>query len=245
MTEKKIDLIAQMLAKAESTTPEEAEALTQAAQKMMAKYLIDQAVIDERRAKKGEASEKIIEQPLFFKGAFRGELLNLAWNVVRNLGDLKGMQNTGYDKGKTFVIWLVGFESDVKQAEVLINSLQLQAAVAVRAYWKANKADYSWQSSYEQEKVRRSFVQGFGTGVGAKLREAKQEAQATIKSAGTELVLVARAEKVQGYMDAKKLGKGRARTATAGGAANGQGYVAGKNANTGSKSVSQGRGISA
>ncbi|QKN87754.1 hypothetical protein IXEL_54 [Microbacterium phage Ixel] len=244
MTEKKIDLIAQMLAKAESTTPEEAEALTQAAQKMMAKYLIDQAVIDERRAKKGQESEKIIEQPLYFKGAFRGELLNLAWNVVRNLGDLRGMQNTGYDKGKTFVIWLVGFESDVKQAEVLINSLQLQAAVAVRAWWKENKDNYSWDSAYNQEKARRAFVQGFGTGVGAKLREAKQEAMSTVKT-GTELVLVARAEKVQSHMDSKKLGKGRARTATAGGAANGQGYAAGKNANTGSKAVSQGRGIEA
>lgn len=245
MSEKKIDLIAQMLAKAESTTPEEAEALTKAAQKLMAKYLIDQAVIDERRAKKGQESEKIIEQPLFFKGAFRGELLNLAWNVVRNLGDLKGMQNTGYDKGKTFVIWLVGFESDVKQAEVLINSLQLQAAVAVREWWKTNKVNYSWDSSYNQEKARRAFVQGYGTGVGSKLREAKQEAMATVTGTGTELVLVARAEKVQGHMDAKKLGKGRARTATAGGAANGQGYAAGKKANTGGKSVGQGRGISA
>jgi hypothetical protein len=243
MSEKKIDLIAQLLAKAESTTPEEAEALTAAASKMMQKYMIDQATIDARRAKSGQASEKIIEKRLDFTGAYRGEMLNLCSNVVRGLGTLRALQYTG-GKGKVFSFYLIGFESDVEQAEILINSLQLQAAVAVRAFWKEHKDEYSYQNSYEQEKARRSFVHGFGTGAGRRLFEQHKEVVTEAK-AGTELVLVSRKAKVDEHVDQMATRKGRARTATGGDRAAGEGYRAGQNANTGAKSVSQGRGIGA
>lgn len=244
MSEKKIDLIAQMLAKAESTTPEEAEALTAAAEKLMAKYLIDQAVIDERRAKKGQESEKIIEERLDFTGAYRGEMLNLANMVVYGLGTLRAMQYTG-GKGKVFSFWLVGFESDVEQAKVLINSLQLQAAVAVRAWWKnGNKEAYSHRSAYDQEKARRSFVHGFGTGAGVRLRESRQEVVAE-SGKGTEIVLASRKIKVDERMEQISTGKARSRTATGRDFAAADGHAAGKQANIGSKAVGQGRGIEA
>lgn len=243
MTEKKIDLIAQMLAKAESTTPEEAEALTAAAEKMMAKYLIDQAVIDARRAKQGQASEKIVEERLDFTGAYRGELLHLSSMVVHGLGTLRGMQYTG-GKGKVFSYWIVGFESDVAQAKVLINSLQLQAAVAVREWWKNNRAHYASRSAYDQEKARRSFVHGFGSGAGLRLKESRQTLVEEA-SKGTEIVLVSRREKVDSYMDNKTLRRARGRNATGQDWAAMDGTEAGRKANIGSKSVSQGRGISA
>lgn len=243
MSEKKIDLIAQLLAKAESTTPEEAEALTQHAERLMVKYAIDQAVIDERRAKKGEASEKIIEARLDFTGAYRGEMINLALNVIHGLGNLRGMQYTG-GQGKVFSYWVIGFESDVEQATLLINSLQVQAAIAVREWWKVNKAIYGYESSYNQEKARRSFVHGFGTGAGARIRDSRKvifEEQST----GTELVLVSRKAKVDAHFEGipTKLGRGRNATGRDGAAVSG--YKAGKQANTGGKSVSQGKGISA
>jgi hypothetical protein len=243
MSDKKIELIAQLLAKAESTTPEEAEALVAAAEKMMIKYAIDQSVIDARRAKKGEASEKIIEHRMDFTGAYRGEMINLAACVAHGLGGLRGMQYTG-GKGKVFSYWIVGFESDVQQAVLLVNSLQVQGTVALAEWWKANKALYAAESSYNQEKARRSFFHGFGSGAGARIRESR----ATIveeQTAGTALVLVDRTAKVQAYMDEKSLGKGRARSATGRDGAAAQGIAAGRKANTGGKSVSQGRGISA
>lgn len=236
MSEKKIDLIAQMLAKAESTTPEEAEALTEAAEKLMIKYAIDQSVIDERRAKKGEASEKIVEERLDFTGAYRGEMINLAWAVSNGLGNLRAMQNTSYNGGKLFSIWIIGFESDVAQAKVLIASLQIQAAVAVREWWKTTKDVYLLESSYNQEKARRSFVHGFGSGAGRRIKESRNQVVQAL-SKGTELVLVSRQVKVDSYMDEKSLRKGRARTATGGDGAAAHGYRAGQNANTGEKSV--------
>jgi len=241
MSEKKIDLIAQMLAKAESTTPEEAEALMEHAARLMKKYMIDQAVIDERRAKAGKASEKIVEEPLHFTGAYRGEMLHLCNMVATGLGTLRGMQSTS--RNKVFTYWLIGFESDVAQAKLLINSLQVQAAVAVRSWWKVHKEDYSWESAYNQEKARRSFVHGFGTGAGLRILENAQQAVQEA-SKGTEIVLVSRKSRVDDHMDEKTgLKAARPRKATGGGSAAGYGYLAGQQANTGEKAVSQGRGI--
>lgn len=243
MSEKKIDLIAQLLAKAESTTPEEAEALTQAAEKLMVKYMIDQATVDARRAKKGQESEKIVEERLDFTGAYRGEMINLSSAVVHGLGTLRAMQYTG-GRGKVFSFWLIGFESDVQQAKTLIQSLQLQAAVAVRTWWKANKEDYAYETAYDQEKARRSFVHGFGTGAGARIRESRQTVVQE-SGAGTELVLVGRKAKVDEYMSGVATRKARARTATATGSARSQGVKAGMQANTGERAMTQGRGIEA
>jgi Protein of unknown function (DUF2786). len=235
--------IALLLNKAESTTAHEAEALREAAEKLMQKYLIDQSVIDERRAKQGKASEKIVEERIDFTGTYRGEMLHLCSNVVRGLGTLRAMQYTG-GKGKVFSFYLVGFESDVEQAKLLINSLQLQAAVAVRAWWKDNSDQYSWDSSYNQEKARRSFVHGFGSGVGVRMVQNRNTIVKEETSTGTELVLVARKDRVDSYMDAKTgLRRGRARSATAGGYAAGQGYEAGKQANTGEKGLGHTKSI--
>ena len=164
----------------------------------MVKYMIDQSVIDARRAKKGEASEKIIEIRLAFTGAYRGELVNLANQVVIGLGSLRAMQYTG-GTGKEFSFYIVGFESDVRQAKLLINSLQIQAAVAVRDYWKLNKATYAGESTYNQEKVRRSFVHGFGGGAGRRIQDSRKQAVSE-SSTGTELVLVDRRAQVDTYM---------------------------------------------
>lgn len=244
MSEKKIDLIAQLLAKAESTTPEEAEALTAAATKMMAKYMIDQATIDARRAEKGQASEKIVQEVIKFRGAYRGEMLHLSFMVVSGLGTLRGLQSTWGDKGKEFYFYLIGFESDVAQAKVLISSLQIQATVAVRDWWKTNKGEHAWRSAYEQEKVRRDFVHGFGTGAGSRIRENRQQVVEEATT-GTDLVLVDRRKKVDEHVSNMSTSKGRARTATGGGAASGHGYAAGRKANTGEKGVTRGRGLTA
>lgn len=242
MSDKKIDLIAQLLAKAESTTPEEAEALTEHAERLMIKYGIEQAAIDSRRAKAGEASEKIVEISLDFTGAYRLEFASLGAAVCKALGSLRCLQSTY--KNKWARLYVIGFESDAKQAELLIKSLQVQSMVAVRAWWKLNKQDYSWQASYDQEAARRSFVRGFGRGaaerIAANLNQAVQEA-----TTGTELVLLDRDAKVQDYVDSIPTVRSRARGGKGSGSALVGGYHAGQQASTGEKAVSQGRGISA
>ena len=236
MSDKKIELIAQLLAKAEATTPEEAEALTEHAERLMVKYGIDQAVIDERRAKKGAVSEKIIQVHMTFKSNYRGEMLNLGHSVMRGLGTLRSLQSTR--GGKVFTLYLIGFESDVAQAQILISSLQVQSAVAVRAWWKLNKDTYASDTYYDQEKARRSFVHGFGTGAGSRIRDNRAAIIQEV-STGTDLVLVSRKSRVDSYVSDMRTGKGRSRNATGQDAAASQGFRAGQNANTGEKSVNQ------
>jgi len=242
MSEKKIDLIAQLLAKAESTSPEEAEALTEHAERLMVKYMVDQATIDAKRAAAGSYSEKIVEVTVRFSGVYRGEMIHMGSSIARGLKTLRCMQSSG--NGSSFTLWLVGFESDVAQAKALLESLQIQSMVAVRAWWKENKDAYLHRSGYDQEKARRSFVHGFGSGAGKRVAANRQQ---TVQEAGTgtELVLVSRESKVQAHIDAISTRKGRSRNATAGGAANSQGYRAGQDANTGDKNLTQGRGITA
>lgn len=244
MSEKKIDLIAQLLAKAESTTPEEAEALTAHAERLMVKYAIDQAVIDARRAREGKSHEQIIQVPIRFEGVYRNDFLEMGAAVVWALGSMRVLQSK---RDTHTVMYIVGFESDAKQAEVLVRSLQVQAIVALKAWWYV--ARYTPQYEYMRENLkkhaRRQFVRAFGQGAGARITENRATA---IEEAGngTDLVLVERGSKVDEFVDGMTLRKNRdkghrhwdsgAQTA---------GNVAGRNANTGERSMTQGRGLPA
>lgn len=65
---RKMDLVARLLAKAEQTTPREAEALTEHAERLMVKHGIDQALIDEKRARRGQATEPIVTEAVLLSG---------------------------------------------------------------------------------------------------------------------------------------------------------------------------------
>lgn len=240
--DKKAELIAQLLAKAESTTPEEAEALTEAAEKLMIKYAIDQAVIEERRFRKGIVSEEIVTKIMQFNGAYRLDTLSLGVSVINGLGSLRALQSTSLNKKA----WLhiVGFESDVDQAIVLINSLSLQSMVAMRAWWKDNKEDYQHLTPYDQEAARRSFVRGFGAGAGKRIKENRNQA---VEEAGTatDLVLVSRAARVDTFYDDLSKTPNRARGGKGSAEALVDGHHAGQQANTGEKAVTHHRAITA
>lgn len=240
MSDKKIALIAQMLAKAESTTPEEAEALMEAAEKLMIKLGIDQAVVDAQRGRAG-APEQVITRRLDFTGNLRGEQHHLASRVCNAWGSLKVYKSNSH---KCFHLHIVGYESDVDRAVTIINSLQVQAVVALKAWWKSHKDEYDSLTSYNQEKARRGFVQGFGTGAGIRIHRSHREA---VQEAGTgsSLVLRDRSVAVQDYFDTLPLRRGRARGITGFSSAESSGQAAGLVANTGGHSVTQGRGISA
>lgn len=238
MSEKITERIALLLNKAESTTPEEAEALTAAAEKLMLKHMIDRATVDARRGK-GTKAEEIVQISLDCTGSYRKALMWLAWNVSQAFGNVEMLKSN--DNGKTIRTYLVGFESDVEQVQTLILSLQIQGVVALREWWKANKDEYKARGvrSYEQWEARSSFVEGFGQGAARRMRESRvvavQEA-----GTGTELVLADRGSLVKAHMDAMKTRKGRASKSHYDGTANRAGRTAGENANLGrSKSISK------
>jgi hypothetical protein len=240
MTDKKIELIQQMLAKAESTTPEEAEALMEHAERLMIKYGIEQAQVDARRAKSGQSSEKIIQKAVPFKGLYKDPIaLGMAYSVSIALGNLRFLQ---MKMGNTTYAYLIGFESDVEQAELLIRSLEVQAIVAMTDWWKGpGKREYGWMPEYDKRQARGEFIRGFGNGAAARIRESR----ATIieeSSTGTDLVLVDRKAQVDAFVDRMNVGKGRA-TSRRGYGSHSAGAAAGRQANTGGRALGNTKAI--
>ena len=240
MSEKKIDLIAQLLAKAESTTPEEAEALTEHAERLMLKYMIDQATIDARRKKQGQAQEKIVQVHVDLVGSYRKSLVNLWVSVGRAMGAIEFLK--GNDNGKFIRLYLIGFESDVEQLRTLGTSLGVQSAVALRSWWKENKSSYSFHRSYDQWEARSAFINGFGLGAAKRITDSRAQAVQTA-GAGTDLVLRDRGQAVRDHVSSIPSRKARATKQSMDGRALASGHLAGQNAHTGTKAVSQGRGL--
>jgi hypothetical protein len=238
MSEGKLDLIAKLLAKAESTTPEEAEALTEHAERLMVKYGIEQARIDERRAQRGQSREEIVQEHVSFSGSYARDMRELGIGIARALGTLRLLQA---DVGTVSILYLVGYASDVQQARVLTASLQVQGMVAMRSWWAAQREDYRWCSESDRRRARSGFIRGFGAGAASRIAESRQSIIDDAGS-GTDLVLSSRRDRVDAVADAMGSRRARARQGADAGAFV-HGHRSGRVAHTGGASVSAGRGV--
>ncbi|WP_114906831.1 DUF2786 domain-containing protein [Ornithinimicrobium murale] len=233
MATDKQTLIARLLAKAESTTPHEAEALTAAAEKLMIRHSITQAEIDARRAKDSEP-EQVVTAAVAFTGTYTLGLWSMGWHVVHAFGTMRTFQRR---RGNERKLMIVGFESDVSQAKLLVESLHLQAIVAMRAWWKTYD-EKDWLTAHESMMARRQFIESFGVGAGERIRsmQATQVAEQSDPD-NTALVLLDRRAKVEDQTAEffGKLPKGRSWQ----GSWHGQdeGLAAGRIANTGGKTI--------
>lgn len=237
MSEGKLDLIAKLLAKAERTTPEEAEALTEAAERLMIKYGIEQAMVDERRARAGQAQEKIIEAKRAFSGVYGIDMRDLGAQVAFGLGTLRPLQSKTWDG--SYVLHLVGFESDVHQAQTLVASLELQAMVAMRAWWARERDAYAWYSESEKRRARSGFIRGFGSGVRARIA-ANRRTLVEEAGSGTDLVLASRLDRVSATIGELSKARERQKADTY---AYADGREAGQEANTGERAMTQGKAL--
>lgn len=226
----KLQLIERLLAKAESTTPEEAEALTAAAEKLMIRYGIDEAMLDAKRGDSTPAQE-IVEHSITYQGVHAVGLRLMAWQVVQEL-PVK-MLRRGYRGTET--IYLVGFESDVQRAERLLQSLHLQAFAAMRAWWRSYERKI-YLGHYERRMAKREFIASFGEGVRERLYVETSEAVA--ETVGSELVLFDRAEKVDGWIHEMYPKLGRTRKTRGSVHGRREGRAAGRVARTGESAVS-------
>lgn len=239
MSEKKIELIAQLLAKAESTTPEEAEALTEHATRLMTKYMIDQATIDAKRARAGHAQEEIIRASEQMSGSYQKPMLDLWVTVGEAFGPIRFLKSNG----KNYInLHIVGFESDVAQFRVLGKSLEVQCAVAMRSWWQENKASYDHLSTQGKWEARSAFITGFARGAARRMAESKRQVVSEA-GPGTEIMLADRSTAVEEFFNGVPARKGRASRGYYDGEASGAGYRAGQQAHTGESGVTQRRRI--
>lgn len=227
------DRIAKLLAKAEKTTPEEAEALTEHAERLMLKYGIEQAVINAKRAGKNHTSdEKMMRVIIPYTGVYRMAVLIAMANIVDAFSTVKTVH--GPDE-KIDYLWLVGYESDVQQMKVLITSLQLQLVSALSAWWRT--FDSTGFTAMQKFKARRQFIMSFGQGAAYRIRTARQAIITETESGepGTALVLRDRKKIVDDWAEAQfNLTAGKnVRMKGGSHAAREAGYQAGKSANTG------------
>lgn len=229
----KRDLIAKLLAKAESTTPEEAEALTEHAERLMLKYGIERARIDEQRARLGEAYEEIVKECILFTGAYARDIRELGAGIALALGAIRPI----YGAGRDSTLYLVGCASDVKQAQILTASLQVQAMVAMRHWWVAERGRHPWWSDSDRRRARSGFIRGFGVGAADRIRESRE---AVIEEAGSgaELVLASRQDRVDAAVDAMATRRARPREGADAGSFL-RGRISGRQADTGGRTIAR------
>jgi hypothetical protein len=209
--EKYADKIDKLLRKAESTTPEEAEALIAAAQNLMTKYAIDEAMIEAARIARGEkASDAIVEEEFVMVSSFRVAFGNLCYSIiVNNNGKAVLIQDSprtvdGKLYKQTYILKVTGFKSDIDRIRLLYTSLQLQAIRAERSWWKENKDRYLHHKR-QGFLDRRQFYFSFASRVGERLREGRlagEKAAAKEHGTGMELVLLDRKALVKAAYEA-------------------------------------------
>lgn len=170
--ERYVDKINKLLRKAESTTPEEAEALTAKAQELMATYAITMAMLADREDK---PKEELVEETVTFTGTYQKALKKIAFAVMA-ANECEGFyRNHDWQSPPYQEVVICGFESDVERVKMLVASLQIQCVSAMQTWWKERRDEVSWMSAGEKWRDRREFIFGFAAGLGLKLKKAKAE----------------------------------------------------------------------
>ncbi|GAA3457425.1 DUF2786 domain-containing protein [Dactylosporangium matsuzakiense] len=203
-----LDKVRKLLAKAEdpACTPEEAEALTAKAAMLIAKYGIDQALIDARTERNQAVGNRLVEltAPYLREKAY---LLHVVAAALRCRSIRLERRTTD---GLRVSVHLFGFESDVAGVELLFASLLVQAARGLlRESIPPGQQPAAW---------RRSWLIGFGSAVQQRFAAATAQAEDP-PPPGTALVLADRERAVDLAVEAEypNVQAGRRRRLTGGG----------------------------
>jgi hypothetical protein len=248
--------IADLLAKAEGTKVDaEAETYREKAYELMSKYAVDQAMIDAKRVREGGIStESIVKENVSFSGIFKDALIHFSHNVVMAFRTMNGyveknvVRIEGTKGVKVHIYTIVGYESDVAQAKMLIMSLQVQAASALAEWWKeldlytGAGVIKETGSPMEKFKTRREFILSFGAGAASRVRD-RMRIVMNESGPGTEVALVDRGDQVKRWLkENMNLSRGRGGNLQRGSAeASASGFSAGRRANTGEATINTGQ----
>lgn len=180
--ERMLTRVRRMLAKAESTEFEaEAEAFTEAAQRLMARHSIDMAMLAESDATARDGTEAVrigVDRPYEKQKAV---LLTAVAQANRC--------RTVWSKDLGFST-VVGFPADLRATETLFTSLLVQSVRAMAGHGSRRTAHGSRTRSF-----RSSFLEAFANRIGERLAEITREQTAEAERVGSpgasrELVLV-------------------------------------------------------
>jgi hypothetical protein len=235
--ERAIEKIQLLLRKAESTTPEEAQALTEHAERLMVRYGIEQARIAAESGKP-MSSEPIVERKVWFGGTYSNLEVDFRSWIVVAFGDIQTYRIMRRHTNQRALV-VVGHESDVGRAMVIADSLRLQAATALEKWWSRIPGyERRSLSTGERTRLRRDFLASFASAASKRIKETRRQAVEEVKGTGTDLVLASRMTAVQQHMDGVgDLARARRRSYEGVGA----GLEAGRKANIGGSEIEGGR----
>jgi hypothetical protein len=257
--EKYADKIANLLAKAEATdSVEEAEAIFSKVQQLMTKHMIDEEMI---AAARGQArQDEIVRDALVYTGTLRKSEY-LIGSYVARVNGVKAYWTESKDyEAKLWkqTLVMVGWQSDIERVKMLDTSLRLQAAQALRTWWKDSE-ERLFLGGRRATRAKHEFLESFAAAVYGRLQNAKRQGQAeAVKSeaerskqtaaAASEsvaLVLRSRDQQVNDWFDKNmgvKLRSTTRRYSSVSRSARHAGNAAGRSANIGQPSVNGKRG---
>jgi Protein of unknown function (DUF2786) len=216
--------IRKLLAVAEhpNTPPAEAESAAQAAERLILKHAIDEALLSARSEVRSrpEVRTLVVDAPY-------------ASAKVILLGSVAGAHGVRVitHRGESSRATMVGFDSDLRLVDLLYTSLLLQAATSLRRQPSSSKS------------FRRAFLIGFAAEVGDRLRQARAAAVEESGGASTALALRNREDEVAERLreEFPRLSTSRVSFSDAGGMRAGRQSGAAANLATGDNGLSGGR----
>lgn len=224
--------IEKLLRLAESSNPHEAELATRQAERLMVKWGIDEAELDA----KGQTREEVIEFHRTY-GPNSRAWVPFAHAVCMGLGNIKTLKMKL--NGTRVRFYVIGHKSDVERADMLLDSLEIQAERAMLSWWATYEQKHFIEKS-QWYKAKHQFLISFGMEVGRRLKEMRTE-EVVERGTGTALVLASREKVVESWMHQNhNVRKSRGRLD---GSAHGRvaGQAAGRTASLGEKAVGGGR----
>lgn len=183
-----LDLIRQILAKAESTPyPEEAEMLSARAEKLMIRHGIEQAMLHK------EAPGKVTREYRWYDDRYSDAWATMWDAVSRGLGTCAIAR---IKQGGRLGVIIFGTAEDIAFADQLVTSLILQAQNGMKVWWKPFvNAGYPRSQVFRE---KRSYLIGFAVGVEDRMTLERQVAEG--ESTGSALVLADRRTAAQNTM---------------------------------------------
>jgi hypothetical protein len=189
-------------------TQSERDVAGREAERLLAKHAIDRLTLDvdgARRAQREAIERRTVD--------VAGGRSTIALDVVLGLTAVAGALGlvAHYRDRRTVERWLdgpdakphvelvvTGFSSDLALAVPLLESLAVQAALAMRAWWRSDPRHRLIQK-WDAHLARCAFAQEFGRGAAARLTAGRDEAIAST-GAGTALVVASREAAVQDWV---------------------------------------------
>lgn len=179
-------------------TPGEAEVYTTRAAELMIKYRVDEETLRQARNGRRPRTEPIVRNVLKFPGIYGKINMIQANAIVEALGDMRTVDASKLERGSTCAMWIIGYETDVRHASLLVASLQVQCAQALQVWWKM----YNSRGLTAMQKFvdKRTFIDGFTYAAVERINRARGNVEGSVEP-GTALALRERMSDVDTFMN--------------------------------------------